>query len=158
MAVSFLCTRVTKAMAEDERKLDRVMKYLNGTKTLGMCLGGSEPLQVTAYIDASYGVHVDGKSHSGLVITLGHGPVLCRSTKQKIVTKSSTEAELVAVSDEINMAVWIRDFLTHQGHELGPVILYQDNMSTIALILNGASTSHRTKHIKIRYFFVHEYC
>ena len=49
-----LCTRVTKAMAEDERKLDCVMKYLNGTKTLGMCLGGSEPLQVTAYIDASY--------------------------------------------------------------------------------------------------------
>ena len=50
VAVSFLCTRVTKAMAEDERKLDRVMKYLNGTKTLGMCLGGSEPLQVTAYM------------------------------------------------------------------------------------------------------------
>ncbi len=82
--------------------------------------------------------------------------MLCRSTKQKIVMKSSTESELVAVSDEINMAVWVRDFLTHQGHELGPVILYQDNMSTIALILNGASTSHRTKHIKIRYFFVHE--
>ena len=65
VAVSFLCTRVTKATAEDERKLDRVMKYLNGTKTMGMCLGGSEPLQETAYTDASYGVHPDGKSHSG---------------------------------------------------------------------------------------------
>ena len=156
VAVSFLCTRVTKATAEDENKLDRVMKYLNSTKTMGMCLGGSDPLQVIAYIDASYGVHADGKSHSGLVITLGHGPVLCRSTKQKIVTKSSTESELVAVSDEINMALWVRDFLHYQGRETGPVILYQDNMSTIALILNGASTSHRTKHIKIRFFFVHE--
>ena len=156
VAVSFLCTRVTKATEEDERKLDRVMKYINGTKTMGMCLGCSEPLQVIAYIDASYGVHADGKSHSGLVITLGRGPVICRSAKQKIVTKSSTESELVAVSDEINMAVWVRDFLIHQGREIGPVILYQDNMSTIALIQNGASTSHRTKHIKIRYFFVHE--
>ena len=105
VAVSFLCTRVTKATAEDERKLDRVMKYLNGTKTAGVCLGGSEPLQVTAYIDASYGVHADGKSHSGLDITMGHGPVLCRSAKQKIVTKSSTESELVAVSDEISGSV-----------------------------------------------------
>ena len=75
---------------------------------------------------------------------------------QKIVTKSSMESELVAVSDEINMAVWVRDFLHYQGHKTGPVILYQDNMSTIALIQNGASNSHRTKHIKIRYFFVHE--
>ena len=82
--------------------------------------------------------------------------MLCRSTKQKIVTKSLTESELVAVSDEINMAVWVRDFLHYQGRETGPVILYQDNMSTIALIQNGTSNSHRTKHIKIRYFFVHE--
>ena len=86
------------------------------------------------------------------MITLGHGPVLC-STKQKIVTKFSTKSEL---SDVINMAVWARDFLAHRGRNTGPVILYQDNMSTIALIQNGASTSHRTKHIKIRYFFVHE--
>jgi len=156
VAVSFLCTRVTNANEEDERKLNRAMQYLNSTRTVGMCLGVSEPLQVTAYIDASYGVHADGKSHSGAVITLGQGPVLCRSTKQKIVTKSSTESELVAVSDEIAMAVWTRDFLRYQGHDTGPVILFQDNMSTIAMIQNGASSSHRTKHIKIRYFFICE--
>jgi hypothetical protein len=147
---------VTNANEEDERKLNRAMQYLNSTRTVGMCLGVSEPLQVTAYIDASYGVHADGKSHSGAVITLGQGPVLCRSTKQKIVTKSSTESELVAVSDEIAMAVWTRDFLRYQGHDTGPVVLFQDNMSTIAMIQNGASSSHRTKHIKIRYFFICE--
>ena len=50
-----------------------------------------------AYIDAAYGSHADGKSHSGLVLKVGNASVIVVSSKQKIVTKSSTEAELVAL-------------------------------------------------------------
>lgn len=35
--------------------------------------------------------------------------------------------------------------------------LYQDNLSTIALANNGRSTSDRTRHINIRYFFIKQY-
>ena len=35
-----------------------------------------------------------------------------------------------------------------------PAKLYQDNMSTISLISNGRSTSARTRHVAIRFFFV----
>ncbi len=52
-----------------------------------------------AYVDASYRVHADMKSHTGCVITLGKGPIFVRSAKQKLVSKSSTEAELIALSD-----------------------------------------------------------
>jgi hypothetical protein len=76
------------------------------------------------------------------------------STKQKIVTKSSTEAELVGVSDGLSQIIWVRNFLISQGLELGPAILWQDNKSTLALIDKGRSTSSRTKHISIRYFFI----
>ena len=41
-----------------------------------------------------------------------------------------------------------------QGYKLGASTLYQDNMSAIALANKGRSTSARTRHIAIRYFFV----
>ena len=37
---------------------------------------------------------------------------------------------------------------------MGPAVVYQDNMSTIALVKNGKSNSDRTRHIAIRFFFV----
>ena len=37
---------------------------------------------------------------------------------------------------------------------MGPATVYQDNMSTIALVKNGKWNSDRTRHIGIRFFFV----
>ena len=37
---------------------------------------------------------------------------------------------------------------------MGPAIVYEDNMSTIALVKNGKSNSDKTRHIAIRYFFI----
>ena len=34
--------------------------------------------------------------------------------------------------------------------------IFQDSLSTIALIKRGRSTSQRTRHIDIRYFFIHD--
>ena len=47
-----------------------------------------------------------------------------------------------------------RNFLEVQGFKMGPAVVYQDNMSTIALVKNGKSNSDRTRHIAIRFFFV----
>ncbi len=44
--------------------------------------------------------------------------------------------------------------LADQGLTVGPAIIKQDNMSTIAMANKGKSTSKRTKHNAIRYFFV----
>jgi len=35
--------------------------------------------------------------------------------------------------------------------------MYQDNMSTMRLAQNGRSNSDRTKHIRLRYFFIKQY-
>ena len=43
------------------------------------------------------------------------------------------------------------------GLSVGPVLLLQDNMSTIFLASNGRSKSERIRHIKIRYFFIQHY-
>ena len=85
---------------------------------------------------------------------LDKGTVFARSVKQKIVTKSSTECEIVGVSDGLSQVIWTRDFLIAQGHSMAPATLYQDNTSTMAMIAKGRATSERTRHVNIRYFFV----
>ena len=41
--------------------------------------------------------------------------------------------------------------------DVGRIVLCQDNKSTICLANKGCSMSERTRHIKIRYFFIRHY-
>ena len=86
---------------------------------------------------------------------IGGGSITSFSTKQKLNTRSSTEAELVAVDDAMSQILWSRSFLQHQGINDINMILYQDNKSAIILQENGRmSTGKRSRHLNIRYFFV----
>ena len=154
-ACVFLAKRVQSPTEDDWQKLERVLKYLNGSREFGIILSAKPGMiEEEAYIDAAYGVHADAKSHTGTVITLGQGPIFVKSSGQKLVSKSSTEAELIAMSDSLSNVIWLRQFLQYQGYNMGPAIVYQDNKSTMALANKGRSTSERTRHINIRHFFV----
>ena len=76
---------------------------------------------------------------------------------QKTATKSSTEAEIVAVSDGMNIPLWLRDFITYQGCNKEPVRLEQDNMSCITLLQKGESTAAATKYIDVKRFWISDY-
>jgi len=77
------------------------------------------------------------------------------SCKQKINTKSSTEAELVALDYAMGQVVWYRHILVAQGITVPTMTIYQDNKSTILLTENGTtSSSKRTKHLDKKYFFI----
>ena len=94
------------------------------------------------------------KSHTGAILSVGKGAVNTVSAKQKLNTKSSTEAELVGADDVVMKALWMRYFLQEQGYE-SQTIIYQDNQSAILLEENGTQSSgSRTRHINIRYFFI----
>ena len=157
-AVAFLATRVTRCDRDNMEKLGRLIKYVRATKEHGIRLKiGKEGIRVTVLVDAAYGVHADGKSHNGSCVVIGEvGAVHCKSSKQQIVSKSSTEAELVGLSDSANQGIHMRNFLIAQGYEMGPVTIYQDNMSCMALVERGRSAAERTRHINIRYFWVKE--
>ena len=94
-------------------KLVRVMKYLQGTKDLTLCIEGSDGMQLRVSIDASFHTHPDGKGHTGVVVLVGKGAVYCRSSKQKMVARSSTEAELIGLTDGLVQVLWARNFLQH---------------------------------------------
>ena len=88
-------------------------------------------------------------------MTLGKGVINGTSTRQKLNTCSSTEAELVAVDDCMSQVLWTRYFLEAQGYNINDCIIYQDNKSTILLEQNGrASSSKCTRHNNICYYFV----
>ena len=154
VVVSFLTKRVLHPQRDDRAKLVRAVQYLRGTRDLGIILSGAHDMTVLAYVDASYGVHEDLKSHTGCTIGIGLGPIFAKSTGQKINTKSSTEAELIALSDSSSQIIWTRNFIEEQGYRAGPALIYEDNMSTISLVKNGKSNSEKTRHISIRFFFI----
>ena len=156
-AVSWCATRVLHPTEEDERKLDRILGYLLHTQDQTLILRIGEKCELRAYVDSSHGVYPDGKSVTGVVHMIGDAPVYFKASKQPIVTRSSTESELVGISDALSQILWTREFMLSQGVKIGTAILYQDNMSTIFLANRGRSTSDRTRHIKIRYFFVAHY-
>ena len=77
------------------------------------------------------------------------------SSKQKINTRSSTEAELVGVNDAMALVLWCRLFIMGQGFDVHDNIVFQDNQSTMLLSTNGRhSSGKKTRHIEIRYYFI----
>ena len=154
-AITGLCTRVKAPTTGDGKKLLRLMKYLNGTKKDKLVLAADDLQVIKWYVDASFAVHPDFKSHTGGVMSYGKGTVMSMSRKQKLNNRSSTEAELVGVDDMATMILWTKLFLEAQGYDVKQNILYQDNKSTILLENNGKkSSSQRTRAINIRYYFI----
>ena len=83
------------------------------------------------------------------------GAVISQSLKQKVNSRSSTEAELIGVNDMIAKVVWTTNFAKMQGLRPGRSTLYQDNEASIVLETKGiAFAGKRMKHLNIKYFFI----
>ncbi len=153
--IAFLCTRVKEPDEDDWKKLIRLLQYLNYSKDLFLTLSADTTNIIQWFSDAAFGVHPDMKSHTGGTMTLGKGSIISMSKKQKLNTKSSTEVELVGADDISDHLLWTNYFLEEQGYDIKDTILYQDNKSIMLLLNNGKfSSSKRTRHISIRYFFL----
>ena len=131
------------------------MQYLRATKNLVLTIEADDIRVVKWWVDSSYAVHPDMRSHTGGALSLGKGVIYGTSTRQKLNTKSSTEAELVGLDDILPQVLWTRYFLEAQGYKVRDNVVYQDNMSMMLLAKNArSSSSKRTRHINVRYFFI----
>jgi hypothetical protein len=132
-----------------------VIKYLRGTRDLKLTLEADNTHVVKWWVDAAFAVHGDMRSQTGMTMSMGKGSIYASSLRQKLNTRSSTEAELVGADDAMGMILWTRLFLDGQGYKVQDTKLYQDNQSAMLLEKNGKrSSSKRTRHINIRYFFI----
>ena len=95
------------------------------------------------YIDASFAVHPDFKSHSGMVMMFkgGKGCLMSGSDKQRLNADGSTIAEVVGVHDHLPKVLWAALFLAAQGHDVEENITCQDNKSAMLLEENGKRSS-----------------
>ena len=111
LAISALTTKSRAPVKGDMKRLNRVLCYLRATKDLCIVIRTVEELKIYAYMDAGYAVHPKMESHSGVIVTMGKfgPPIHYKSLKQKLVTTSSTEAELVAIYDALDFVLWLRD-------------------------------------------------
>jgi hypothetical protein len=154
-AISFLTTRVRAPDKDDWKKLVHLMRYIRGTRYMPLILSANGSHILKWWVDASFAVHPNMRGHSGGGLSLGRGFPTMGSYKHKLNTRSSTESEVVGADDFMPAICWTRYFLEAQGYKIEDNILYQDNKSSILLETNGkASSSKRTKHINIRYFFI----
>eukprot|EP01042_Synura_sphagnicola_P002934 gene2934-3594_t len=144
--VTYLATKSSRPTISSFNKLKRILRYLAGTLTKAIILKGSD-LTLTVYADASYGLHPDGRGHSGLVATVGGDPIFSRSTKQKCVALSSTEAEIIALCDAATYLHWLVLLLAElRLPQASPVTMFQDNQSSIHMVQHGLNFQ-RSKHV-----------
>ena len=114
IALSLLGSRVRNPDNFDLMCLQKVYKYLAGTLEYGLRFR-PHTMTLHYWIDAAYGVHADDnlKSHTGIATTIGfnNAPVFVKSCKQKLTTRSSTEAELVALDSGLMHLLWFAQVL-----------------------------------------------
>ncbi len=140
---------------DDWRKLGHLIQYLKSTRDLPSILGASKSGVLHWHVDASFATHQNMRGHTGGALTMGTGCAVATSTKQKANVRSSTIGELVAVDEMMAQILWTRLFMISQRVKVTNNILYQDNRSATLLEKNGrASSTKRTKHIEIRYYYV----
>ncbi|XP_075645126.1 secreted RxLR effector protein 161-like [Castanea sativa] len=117
----------------------RILRYLNGTKKLGIKYVKEKDNKLVGYTDSDWAGSIDDrKSTSGYLFCLGTKPISWSSKKQKTVALSSAEPN-IAATDAACEAVWLRRILSdmQQSEEMSTII-YCDNMSAIAI--SGGAT------------------
>ena len=158
LAVSFLASRVQSPTSADEVKLRRIMNYLRQTIDQGVDLRHtSDKLSLRIFTDASYTSHEGGFGHTGNLIELtGVGMIHCRSKKQSMVTKSSTEAEAVAMSkaeDDLHM---VQELLLELTGESVESIMYTDSEPLLKILKQEFLCRGRSKYIDQHFFSIRD--
>ena len=153
--VAFLCTRVTKCMMSDWKKLKRLLQYAKCTVNDVRVIGATSLKDIFIFVDASYAIYDNMRGVTGGCMSMGFGVFHAKSSKQKLNTKSSTETELVGTSEYVPFNLWALNFLEYQGYMIDENILFQDNQSAMLMEVNSRnSCTGNSRHIDIRYFFI----
>jgi hypothetical protein len=109
-----------------------------------------EKKKIVAYVDAAYAVHNDSKSHSGVIIYVGDTLVYLSLKKQKCMSKSPMEAELIALTNNLGLIELFREFLEFVTQSPVPMpTIYQDCSAVVSLVTKGGGKT-RTKHLRAR--------
>jgi hypothetical protein len=162
--ISYAVGQASKVLTRPTQKhichVKRILRYLNGTRDLGVIYSGTDSADNTllAYCDASLGDDLaTRRSTAGYVLMLNGGPIEWSSRTQPRVAGSSSEAEFKELYDASKAVIAMRgvlDFLSATQTE--PTPIFEDNTTALGLA-NNEIMSNQTRHIEIRYFSTREF-
>lgn len=158
--VSWLASRQSSPTVRDWMKAVYLAEYL--LSTVNDCITikpAGENIVIRVYTDASFDVHPDSKSHSGLCVYVGEAgcAVFSSSNKQHCMTRSSTDAEIVAAEAGLFIGNYYRDVLDELGID-SIVEQLQDNLSCCSLVETGTRAyDKKERHMVRRINFLKEY-
>jgi hypothetical protein len=159
-AVNKLATYTTNPSLKHYGALKRILRYLAGTKTLGITYCFNQDATDNdnlfhGYADASFASMDDLKSITGYVFLGAGGAITWKSKKQTTIALSSTEAE-IALSEAAHEACWLRNLYAELGFpQQLPMIIKGDNEGSVILTHNP-QFHNRSKHVAIHYHWVRE--
>jgi len=134
-AVPRLARFLTNPGPEHHAAADRVLLYLYRHRGLGLQLGGANDFLVAT--DASFADNtLDRKSSQAYVMVLFGGVVGWRANKQNTVTTSTTEAELLSLSQGAKEGQFIKRLLDELSLSLDDqqIRIHCNNRQTIRLV------------------------
>ena len=132
----------------------RVLKYLQGSKSLGLLLGSHNQNLLEGYCDANYGsCEVTRRSTTGYLFTFSGSLISWQTKLQKTVATSTTEAEYMAAAAAAKEALYLRKILLDVGFGAKCITIHCDNQGAVNLTKNALTVS-RTKHVDIAHHFV----
>jgi hypothetical protein len=160
-AVSFAATHAVKPTKGAYQELLRCVQYLWNTQEAGLVLHTGTPgaeLKLKCYVDASYLTHGDSKSHTGYCLSFGDiGVFYAKSSKQTLVTTSSTHAEMRALYQLILEIVYVVNLCEEMGRPVSlPAIVLEDNQPVIDLSKDLTKLSKKCKHFLMLVNYVRE--
>src|ERR1043165_3264020 len=143
---------------ENVSAVNQILRYVKGTIDLGCTYRkGKEGLVLHGYSNSDMAGDVDDrKSTTVMVFYLGPNPISWNSQKQKVVARSSGEAEYIAAGTAACQAVWMRRLLADlTKREVQKVLLKIGNQAAISLCKNPVH-HERTKHIDVQFQYILE--
>jgi Reverse transcriptase (RNA-dependent DNA polymerase)/GAG-pre-integrase domain len=150
-AVSRLSRFMTNPAPEHHAAADRVLLYLKRYRDLGLQFGGGDDFLVAS--DASFADNtVDRKSSQAYAMQLFGGLIGWRANKQETVTTSTTEAELLALSQATKEGIYVSRLLQELTVKLDDhrIRLLCDNVQTIRLVNDDiARLQTKLRHVDI---------
>lgn len=131
---------------------DHVLHYLKNTRDQAIEYDGTRADDGWIIAsDASFADNADRKSSQGWIMKLCGGSIAWRATKQPTVTTSTTEAELLAVSETAREAMFMARLLKALDKQLEAAMTIQcDNQQTVGLLTKeNAVLNTRLRHVDI---------
>ena len=138
--------------------LKRILRYLVGTSSRGIVLGGKSRPILRIASDASFAEDMQQRKSTTGIIAMYGGPIDFCCRKQSTVALSTTEAEVNAMTEGVRMGIYLRTLIHDiEAAPLPPTFFDEDNQAAIAVVVGRTGTKSRTKHYDIKVRFLQEH-